>query len=234
MRACSSPLLVHTIFSWSPARAQGTSTRSQGSHTVLPQGMNALCQFKAKSLGLFQFKSCFSTCVPFPFAARSAKGPISPHCIGTAQKDSQQLTTALVSPFSPAPKAAQCCHHVPGAQAAASARCQARPAAGSSASSGLYMEKGRQTPSYQARSLNTGDRHSVILLSPSSSKRPATQTCYPTRWNGTGGARLSEVVRQHRPPAAKRNAEQEHRTLQITESFSCTPLCSTNAIFEVS
>lgn len=84
MRACSSPLLVHTIFSWAPARAQGTSTRSQGSHTVLPQGMNALCQFKAKSLGLFQFKSCFSTCVPFPFAARSAKGPISPHCIGTA------------------------------------------------------------------------------------------------------------------------------------------------------
>lgn len=126
------------------------------------------------------------------------------------------------------------CHHVPGAQAAASARCQARPAAGSSASSGLYVEKGRQTPSYQARSLNTGDRHSVILLSPSSSKRPATQTCYPTRWNGTRGARLSEVVRQHRPPAAKRNAEQEHRTLQITESFSCTPLCSTNAIFEVS
>lgn len=30
------------------------------------------------------------------------------------------------------------------------------------------------------------------------------------------------MFRQHRPPAANRNAEQEHRTLQITESFSCT------------
>lgn len=83
MRACRSLLCMHAIFSWFPAQPghrgppRGVGAVTQYYH----KGMDALCQFKATSLGLFQFKSCFSMRIPFPFAARSAKGPYlpSPH-----------------------------------------------------------------------------------------------------------------------------------------------------------
>lgn len=75
---------VHSSLLPSPARAPGTSTRSQGSHTVLPQGTDVLCQFRATSPGLFPFKQCFSVFAPSLFAARSAKGPVPPHHTLTA------------------------------------------------------------------------------------------------------------------------------------------------------
>lgn len=164
------------------------------------------------------------------FCSTFCKGPslISPRKY--RRKDSPQLPPALVSPLSDAPKAAQCCHHVPGPRNATSDTRRAGPASGSSGSFDPHRKEGGQTSSYRARS-PSGDRHSVILLSPSS-RTPTTRTCFPTVWNGVGYAHPSEAVRQHRPPAAERNAEQEHMYIGIP--FPVLPLCSTRAVSEAS
>jgi len=176
MRACSSLLRVHTIFSGSPV---------QPGHRGSPQGVGTVtqchhkgwthCQFRATSMGLFQFKSLFPTCIPFPFAARSAKGPISPHRIGTAKKDSQELAPALVSPLSPAPKAAQCCHRVPGPRDAG--QDLLRPAALAPIPRERKGDGG--TPSHRARSLSTGDRDGVTLLTPTLQEKSNTSALLP-------------------------------------------------------
>lgn len=158
----------------------------------------------------------------FPFAARSAKSPVS-------QVEHERIPSSWHQP---------CCLRSPLLQRLPNAAIVClrpgmlpRPRAGRDLLQAApvpmerkgdrphpHGQKGRQTPPYRAQ-IHTQRYPAIAILQ---KKRPPTQPCHPTRWKGTGGAHLSELVPQHRPPAANGNAEQEHRALQVTGSFSCT------------